>query len=241
MDFDPRDYNDARDPRDTGDWDERAHDEDALSLGRWRSSSPIEGHHDRRGITMTSFRKLPGLPPYGPRAVSFPTEWESRSQEGLVVEFALPSGEKWVGNFKPGGGGVDGVRLHPNGAEVLVMAAGSVWSVDPFGRNAIELAVAVEGTWPVNDPEGLIFSLQGLAFLRLGPSGILWRHARSLGTFRHIELSEHALRESWSAIDDSGSPAPISHGCGYGRAYPESAHQRSLRLARTLRRLRFMR
>jgi hypothetical protein len=176
---------------------------------------------------MTSFRKLPGLPPYGPRAVSFPTEWESRSQEGLVVEFALPSGEKWVGNFKPGGDGVDGVRLHPNGAEVLVMAAGSVWSVDPFSRNAIELAVAVDGAWPVHDPDGVIFSLQGLAFLRLGPSGILWRTRQiSWDGFRHIELSEDLLTgESWSAIDNSWIPFGVDLHTGVvtGGAYPESA------------------
>jgi hypothetical protein len=176
---------------------------------------------------MTSFRKLPGLPPYGPRAVSFPKEWESRGQEGFVVEFASPSGQKWVGNFKRGLGGVDGVLRHPNGAEVLVMAAGSVWSVDPYTGDGIELAVAVDGTWPVNNPEGVIFSLQGLAFLRLGPSGILWRTRRiSWDGFRHIELSEHALTgEAWSAIDDSWIPfsADLHTGVVTGGAYPESA------------------
>ena len=50
MDFDPRDYEDARDPRDTRDWDERdrGHDDDALSLGRGPGSSQIDAHHDRR-------------------------------------------------------------------------------------------------------------------------------------------------------------------------------------------------
>ena len=143
------------------------------------------------------------------------------------MEFSSPSGEKWVGNFKPGGGGVDGVRPHPNGAEVLVMAAGSVWSVDPFSRDAIELAVAVDETWPVNDPEGVIFSLQGLAFLRLGPSGILWRTRQiSWDGFRHIELSEDALTgEAWSAIDDSWIPFGVDLHTGVvtGGANPESA------------------
>ncbi|HET6960556.1 MAG TPA: hypothetical protein VFI56_28410 [Vicinamibacterales bacterium] len=158
---------------------------------------------------------------------SFPTDWESRNQEGLVVEFASPSGDKWIGNFKPGGGGIDGVRLHPNGVEVLVMTAGSVWSADPFSRNAIELAGSVDGTWPVNDPEGLIFSLQGLAFLRLGPSGILWRTRQiSWDGFRHIELSEHALAgEAWSATDDSWIPFGVNLDTGVvtGGSYPESA------------------
>jgi hypothetical protein len=50
MDFDPRDYSDARDPHDPRDRDERDrdHDDDALSLGRGPSSSHIEAHHHGR-------------------------------------------------------------------------------------------------------------------------------------------------------------------------------------------------
>jgi len=48
MDFDPRDYDDARDPRDARDWNgrDRGNDDDALSLGRGPSSAP-ESHHER--------------------------------------------------------------------------------------------------------------------------------------------------------------------------------------------------
>jgi hypothetical protein len=53
MDFDPRDYSDERDPRDSRDRDDRDrdrdHEEDALSLERGPSSSRIEEHHDQRG------------------------------------------------------------------------------------------------------------------------------------------------------------------------------------------------
>ena len=50
MDFDPRDYSDERDPRDSRDRDDRDrdHDDDALSLGRGPSSSRIEEHHNQR-------------------------------------------------------------------------------------------------------------------------------------------------------------------------------------------------
>jgi len=50
MDFDPRDYSDARDPRDSRDRDDRDrdHDDDALSPGCGPSSSRVEEHHDQR-------------------------------------------------------------------------------------------------------------------------------------------------------------------------------------------------
>src|SRR5688572_3266613 len=49
MDFDPRDYCDARDPRDPRDRDERDRDfdHDALSPGRGNSAPSVEEHHDR--------------------------------------------------------------------------------------------------------------------------------------------------------------------------------------------------
>ena len=48
MDFDPRDYCDARDPRDSRDRDERDRDiDDALSPGRGSSAPSVEEHHDR--------------------------------------------------------------------------------------------------------------------------------------------------------------------------------------------------
>jgi hypothetical protein len=50
LDFDPRDYGDARDPRDPRDRDERDrdHDDETLSLGRGPISPPVEEHHDHR-------------------------------------------------------------------------------------------------------------------------------------------------------------------------------------------------
>jgi len=50
MDFDPRDYSDERDPRNSRDRDDRDrdHDDDALSLGRGPSSSRVEEHYDDR-------------------------------------------------------------------------------------------------------------------------------------------------------------------------------------------------
>jgi hypothetical protein len=176
---------------------------------------------------MTSFRKLPGLPPYGPHAVAFPSDWGARGHEGLVVEFTSPNGQTWIGNFKPGLGSIDGVLPHPDGVQVLVMAAGSVWCVDPIRRYAIELATAVDAMWPVDNPLGLIFSLQGLAFLRVGPRGILWRTRRiSWDGFRHIEMSGPALAgEAWCPGDDSWIPFIVDLHTGHvtGGAYPESA------------------
>src|ERR1700730_10937457 len=98
---------------------------------------------------MTNFRRLGGLPPYGPLATAFPPEWASRAREGLVVEFVANDGVVWVANFQPGLGGVDDVLRHPNGRDALVISNGTLWSVNPTRCNADELAATVFDVWQV--------------------------------------------------------------------------------------------
>ena len=76
---------------------------------------------------VSNFRVLPGLPAYGAAALTIPAEWGRGVREGLVVEFVADTGEIWVGNFQPGFGGIDDVRQHPNGHDVIVVSAGSAW------------------------------------------------------------------------------------------------------------------
>ena len=90
------------------------------------------------------FRRLTGLPPYGPMATTIPTGWGHGAHEGMVVEFERADGTVWVGNFEPGLGGADDVLTHPNGSDVLVVAAwspdGDRWS--PFVVNLVDGTVA---------------------------------------------------------------------------------------------------
>jgi hypothetical protein len=110
-------------------------------------------------------------------AAGFPEEWAHLGREGLVVEFAGTGGATWVGNFRPGLGGLDDVRWHPNGMQVLVASAGALWCVNPDSRAAEELAPAVFKIWELENGD-LLIDDQGLAFVRLGRSGVVWRTQR---------------------------------------------------------------
>src|SRR5213593_1232440 len=63
-------------------------------------------------------RLLQGLPPYGPLATAFPSEWGRLGREGTVVEFMTEAGS-WVANFQPGLGGLEFAQLTPTGATQL--------------------------------------------------------------------------------------------------------------------------
>ena len=125
------------------------------------------------------FRALfPGLPPYGPPAEAFPKEWGKLGREGAVVKFETSAGS-WVGNFRPGLGGLTLVEVHPNRVDALVLAGGDLWVVDPTSRNAEVLLPAVFSLLAVQGPDGWVFNRQGLALARFGPQGLMW-HTRRL-------------------------------------------------------------
>ena len=158
-------------------------------------------------LTMT-FRKLPGLPPYGPQALSFPDQWGLGAREGFVVEFTSDEGDTWVGNFQPGIAGVDELLSHPNGRDVIVISNGALWIVNPTTRAASEIASAMIDYWRVSDPDGYVFNNQGLSFIRMSARGVVWNSRRiSWDGFSNLRLEDDRLSGSaWTPIDDAWLP-----------------------------------
>ena len=76
------------------------------------------------------FEILPGLPAYGPPAISFPKSDVPTFREGLVVRFQPEQSEPWVGNFLGGSTDYDRVLAHPNGREAIVVSRGHGCIVD---------------------------------------------------------------------------------------------------------------
>jgi hypothetical protein len=158
-------------------------------------------------LTMT-FRKLPGLPAYGPQALTFPNQWGMGAREGLVVEFTSDKGEIWVGNFQPGITGADEVLSHPNRRDVIVISNGALWIIDPTTRVATKVASAMVEYWRVSDPDGYVFNDQGLAFIRISAKGIMWDSRRiSWDGFSELRIEGDRLSGlAWTPIDDAWLP-----------------------------------
>jgi hypothetical protein len=112
---------------------------------------------------MAIFRRLKGLPPYGPIATGFPHEWSSVGQEGIVVEFTTASGI-CIGNFRHGAGGLDEVQSHPDKQHVLVFSSGALWCVNPESRTAEEIANSILDIWYIGESGDLLLNDQGLSF-----------------------------------------------------------------------------
>src|SRR5689334_22395554 len=158
------------------------------------------------------FRILPGLPPYGPPARPFPENWGRTGREGFVVEFQPGTPEAWVANFRPGYfPAIQRVFAHPNDRDVVVIAGGDVWIVEPGEHRAHQIEGAVDGVWEVKGPPGLVFSRQGLALSRLGREGIVW-HTRRLSWdgFDEVRIEGDELRGlAWSPVEDRSFPFTV--------------------------------
>jgi len=164
---------------------------------------------------VSAARILPGLPPYGPMSMAFPPEWGRLGREGTVVEFKTDEGV-WVGNFRPGFGGLQFAGPHPNGINVVVIAGGDLWIVDIHKRTAVRALPALEAILEVHNPEGWIFSRQGIALARLGPTGLMW-HTRRLSWdgFDQLHIVQDELRGlAWSPIGDKWCPFTVELNTG---------------------------
>jgi len=157
------------------------------------------------------FHVEPGLPAYGPRAISFPEAWGRTGQEGLVVRFEPDDASTWVGNFQTGHGAQHGVRVHPDRRSVLVVAAGNLWTVDPHAQRAEQMDGWFDELWDIPGTGEVILSRQGLAFARLGEAGLVW-HARRLSWdgFDAVCVRDDLIEgRAWSPFQDEWLPFKV--------------------------------
>ncbi|MGY4514630.1 hypothetical protein ACVWWW_000198 [Lysobacter sp. HA18] len=126
------------------------------------------------------------------------------------------------GNFQFGLGSLTLVATHPNGREVVVIAGGECYVVDPETQEFTSgVGGHVERCLPIPEGNALLLS-SGLALSRLGPSGIEWRSRRlAWDGFQNFGVtSAHATGEAWH-FDGSWHPfqVELATGKAEGGAY----------------------
>ena len=152
---------------------------------------------------MSRFEVVESLAAFADTAIRFSATGQGQHREGLVVRFCCLDGKMWVGNFQPGLGGTSIVVEHPDGRQVIVLAMGQGYLVDPdeavvmqcFGAQVVDVI-------SVADLNMIIFG-NGLGFDALGPSGWLWRTRRmSWDGMRNLRLEVPILTgEAWHYTD----------------------------------------
>lgn len=154
------------------------------------------------------FEILPGLPPYGPMAISFTKNGAREHREGLVVRFYPRGSEPWVGNFIGGMTACNIVLDHPNEAYIIVVAQGEAYVVDPERRSVLDrMAMDIKQVISLPPLRSVIF--QGLTdFIAIKADNSGWRSPRiSWDGFRNIEVHEtELLGEAYTPVSDVWVP-----------------------------------
>lgn len=128
---------------------------------------------------MFGARTLPGLPVYGPGALSFPKADAFR--EGFVVEFETALGNTWVGNFAKydsGESSISSIHTDLGPKATVVVAAGAAYLVDVDGRCLVrEIGFDVHYVSFVAEIDAFVVS-NGLWFEAFNAHEVLWRSRR---------------------------------------------------------------
>jgi len=144
-------------------------------------------------VTSLNWEILDGLPAYGPPAHAFSATGLGKHREGLVVRVHASSGA-WVGNFQRGLSSCDDVLEHPNGQQVIVIAGGTAYVIDPEERQLVgHFGGQIQDVFPLSGQSILLLG-NGLWFEALGGDGLRWRSRRiSWDGIRHVVLDGNLL------------------------------------------------
>lgn len=165
---------------------------------------------------MPTFDVLPGLPPYGDMPDPFTATGQGRHREGYVIRFRPDGSVPWAGNFQRGLTSFDDVLQHPNGRDLLVIAGGQGYIVDPNDRAKREYFGAdIAIAYQVPELNSVVFG-NGLFFESLGPDGWQWRSGRiSWDGMRDLRRDELRLfGEAWSPLENCWLPFELDMGSG---------------------------
>jgi hypothetical protein len=175
---------------------------------------------------MERFEILAGLPPYGGLALPFPSDGTGRHREGLVVRFNPASVEPWVGNFQRGATTYNSVLAHPDGRQVVVVAGGQGYVIDPEIRSETQCLIMPPSiNLAISMPEfNQIVLGTDLEFGAIRADGTGWNSGRlSWDGIKNISISAATLAgEAYAPMGDSWFPFALDllTGESFGAIYP---------------------
>jgi len=159
----------------------------------------------------TEFEILDGMPAHGPYPEQFSATGRGTHREGLVLRVRPPHAEAWVGNFQRGLTSYDVVHLHPNSRDLVVVAGGEGYIVEPSSRRLIA-TFGGQICWSRSFVEHrLLLFHNGLWFDAHGSSGPLWQTRRlSFDGIRVRSIEWPWLRgEAWTFDGDRWEPFAV--------------------------------
>ena len=156
---------------------------------------------------MSRFEIIDGLPSYGPAALPFPEDGRGAFREGFVIRFHPAACASWVGNFQRGISGGDWIVDRPDGQQVVVIAGGGGYVVDPETRRQThEFGGGINFVQQV-PPLNIVVIGNGTQLGVFSADGLSWTERISWDGMQNIAVSGTILHgEAWSPISNMWRP-----------------------------------
>lgn len=162
------------------------------------------------------FRILEGLPATGDLPTQFSATGIGMHSEGLVAKFwSESSDESWIGNFQRGLNLFDQAVQHPNLVDIIIVAGGDVYVVNPERRTLQDnFGGDFETITAVPDQSLFIFGTS-IDFVAVGSKGRAWRSARiALDGIRSMKLENGMLTGEAYTLEDQWTPFSLDVASG---------------------------
>jgi hypothetical protein len=147
---------------------------------------------------------------YGPIPEQFSATGKGKYSEGFVVEFYPAASEKWVGNFQPGLCGYNDVIEHPNSIDIVVVAGGQAYVVNPETRTLLNtFGGVIHQIIAVPELKEIVFG-DPWRFTAIGNEGLKWKtHDLAVDGMRDIRRIGTSLLGEASDLGDLWLPFSV--------------------------------
>ncbi len=155
------------------------------------------------------FKILDGLPTSGPLPNQFSASGQGTHSEGFVVEFNSGK-ESWVGNFQRGLTYFDTVINHPDNKNIIVIAGGQAYIVDPASRQLInKLGGAIQDVLFIDEKSLLVLN-NNFNLSAYNEAGELWKTRRlTIDGIKNLKYDKNIIQGEGLALNDEWFPFQI--------------------------------
>lgn len=150
-------------------------------------------------------RVLPGLPGEGKAPLQFSATRTGMHREGCVVAFGDGDGERWIGNFQPGGGQFTGVFADHDALVACVFSCGQGYAVSmKTGELLAEFGGDADSVIEIRHRRSILLcGATDFQLHRTDDGSLVWRARRiSWDGFRDLKVEDDKLTgEAWMFDD----------------------------------------
>ncbi|OUL29672.1 hypothetical protein BV378_05740 [Nostoc sp. RF31YmG] len=178
--------------------------------------SQLKWNSELERYNLENFRILPIIPANSTPKIFSATDHKT-DQERLLVEILPDTGINWLASFQPGFSEFSGVYQHPNRIDLIIIARGQAYIINPENKNLIDtfggnIISVIDGTYQyiqtsyqeTNIASSFILFVNNSHLLCYNYSGLLWQNIEiQWDSVRKLKLEHSRLMGECCSLESN--------------------------------------